>query len=317
MLNESRQRHSSFSAFQSQSSLNNQNFLHKPMPLIASQQQHPPRPMSCISSLNHTNEFSSLNTDQTNSNLNPSTKSDKFAERLNAMLNYDQLLQDDTIAGCLSKSSSLANFQQLLQANSINKQFNQSTSNRSLNAQMQNSSAASNESLMNLQNYSQSSNHFINKHAINNQDFNSQIQELSNKNMQAQQKLKSLQFEQHQINQKNNNPQHQQHQNNFASDANQKQKVQRDALEKLKREQLQLKEQISSLNKQRESAQNELEVLATSSSSSLRNNDAQNAIMKHLSQLNENVLSLEHEINNNTPSLSPIQLENNFQRLNN
>ena len=285
------------------------------MPLVAHQQQQPPpRPMSCISSLNHTNEFSSLNTEQTNINNNSNSKGDKFAERLSAMLNYDQLLQDDTIAGCLSKSSSLANFQQLMQANSTNKHFNQSTSNRSLSAQLQNSSATSNDSLFNMQNYSQSSNHFINKHTANNHDFSSQIQELSNKNMQAQQKLKILQFEQQQINQKNNK--HQQ-QNNFSSDESQKQKIQRDALEKLKKEQLQLKEQISSLNKQRESAQNELEVLATSSTSSLRNNDAQNTIMKHLSQLNENVLSIEHEINNNTPSfsLSPIQLENNFQRL--
>jgi hypothetical protein len=278
-----------------------------------SQQQNPPRPMSCISSLNHTNEFSIINSDQTNANHNNNnSKGDKFAERLNAMLNYDQLLQDDTLAGCLSKSTSLANFQQLMQANSINKQFNHSTSNRSLNNQLQNTSTTSNDSLFNVQNYSQSSNYLINKNSIKSNEFNSQIQELSNKNMQAQQKLKILQFEQHQINEKNNKPQQQ---NPFSSDDAQKQKVQRDALEKLKREQIQLKEQISSLNKQRESAQNELEVLATSSTSSLRNNDAQNAIMKHLSQLNENVLSLEHDINDNTPSLSPIQLENNFQRL--
>lgn len=287
--------------------------MHKPIPVSVSQQQHPPRPMSCISSLNHTNEFSSINTDQTNANQNNNhSKGDKFAERLNAMLNYDQLLQDDTLAGCLSKSSSLANFQQLMQANSINKQFNHSTSNRSLNNQLQNTSTNSNDSLFNVQNYSQASNYLMNKNSINSNEINSQIQELSNKNMQAQQKLKILQFEQHQINQKNNKPQQQNH---FSSDDTQKQKVQRDALEKLKREQLQLKEQISSLNKQRESAQNELEVLATSSTSSLRNNDAQNAIMKHLSQLNGNVLSLEHDINDNTPSLSPIQLENNFQRL--
>ena len=321
LSNEPRQRHSSYSAFQSQSSLNmnNQGLLHKPTPLMLPPQQHqqlqPPRPMSCMSSLNHTNEFSSLHTDQANhQNQSANTKGDKFAERLNAMLQYDQNIQDDTIAGCLSKSSSLANFQQMLQAGTINK----SASQRSLNAHFQNSSnnnnnsVASNESLFNqMSQYSQS-----NPLSTN---FNSQIQELSNKNMQAQQKLKLLQMEQQQINHMNNKPQHQQsHYNaqvNHNSDDSQKQKIQRDALDKLKKEQLQLKEQINSLNKQRESAQSELEVLATSSTSSFRNTEAQNTIMKHLSQLNDNALSLEHEINDNTPSLSPIQLENNFQRL--
>ena len=269
-----------------------------------------------MSSLNHTNEFSSLNTEQQiNANSNQSnSKADKFAERLNAMLQYDQIMQDDTLAGCLSKSSSLANFQQMYQTGATNKQFGQSAANRSMSAQFQNTSMASNESLFNMQNYSQTSQ--LNKFngLNNNQDFSSQIQELSSKNMQAQQKLKLLQLEQQQINNQSKTQQNHSYSssyqaNNTSLDENPKQKT----LEKLKREQMQLKEQINNLNKQRESAQNELEILATSSTSSFRNSEAQNTILKHLNQLNENVLTLEHEINDNTPSLSPIQPEQNFQ----
>ena len=106
-----------------------------------------------------------------------------------------------------------------------------------------------------------------NKQIMN--DFNSKIQELSNQNIQAQQKFKNIQSE-HIIKPIPND----------------------NALEKLKQEQQLIREQINMLNKQRESAQIELEVLSlTFSSSNL------NKVIKR---------------SNNSPSLSPISLTENI-----
>ena len=103
-------------------------------------------------------------------------------------------------------------------------------------------------------------------------DFNHQLLELTNKNNQAQHKLKMIQ-----------------------SDYVPPKETSRDlALEKLKQEQELIKEQINLLNKQRESAQIELEVLSLTSSSTNLN-----------SKMNGN-------INKKSPSLSPISLNENI-----
>ncbi len=116
-----------------------------------------------------------------------------------------------------------------------------------------------------------------NKHLMN--DFNAQISELNTKNMQAQIKLKTMQ-----------------------------EPDSRDfALEKLKKEQQLIKEQINLLNKQRESAQIELEVLSFTNSSA-SNKGLLNSNHNHNQNNNNNN---KRSISNNTPSLSPISLTDN------
>ena len=292
-INDQKSKLSSF-ATQSHSNLHslNQNLI-RPQPVLSQQ-----RPMSCVSSIN----------------TNEEGKMDKFAERLNAMLNYD------TPQNCLSKSSSITNFQPLMNNKNFMANQNSQFQNSFTSLNRLSSASFNNDYQNNYMDLNYSSSNSDNK-TLN--DFNSKIQELSNKNVMAQQKLKQLQFEQLQQNQSNQASQKTlfhsaslqdmgssmslgKHTN--ASIEDPKQKVQREALEKLKKEQQTLKEQISLLNKQRESAQNELEALASSSSNKsndkANNENIQNTIMKHFQEINS---SFNNEINDTTPSLSPIQ----------
>jgi hypothetical protein len=243
------------SAFQHQ--ILQQNLVQQPT------QQHPqnhlmlPRPVSCMSSLNTINTV-----DQTNNN---SKSSDKFAERLNAMLFNDQLNQPTL--------------------------FRNSYDNLNIN-----------RSLSNLN---------TNKQIIN--EFNTQIQELSFKNVEAQQKLKQLQLEQKQLSLSNNEIQQ--------IKMNENDQKQCDMMEKLKKEQKMLKEQIDLLNRERETAQNELDALVyngsanqtpNGSKSNDNNKNIQSAIMKHLNQINMNEIHHNFDLlSTNTPSLSPIRPEKN------
>jgi len=122
-----------------------------------------------------------------------------------------------------------------------------------------------------------------------NYDFNQQMHDLSNKNMQAHQKFKQLQLDHNLIGNHNNNNLN----DNATKDS---------ALDKLKQEQELIKEQINILNKQRESAQIELEVLSLTSSSTTNLPKTMN--LNH----NHNI----HKRSNNTPSLSPISLSDNI-----
>ena len=118
-----------------------------------------------------------------------------------------------------------------------------------------------------------------------NYDFNQQMHDLSNKNMQAHQKFKQLQLD-----------------HNLIDTATTTSTTTKDsALDKLKQEQELIKEQINILNKQRESAQIELEVLSLTSSST---NLPKTMNLNH----NHNI----HKRSNNTPSLSPISLSDNI-----
>ena len=136
-------------------------------------------------------------------------------------------------------------------------------------------------------------------------EFITQIDLLKNKNLQVQQRLKQLQEEHKDSFERQNSQSSEQ-----SSDANScEEKYKLEALERVKQEQQLLKEQINMLNKQRETAQQELEILSNGSSSVAKNdkNYIQNALMKHLEQF-----SLEfNENGTHTPGLSPIPPEMN------
>ncbi len=112
-------------------------------------------------------------------------------------------------------------------------------------------------------------------------EMNNQIEELSSKNAQAQLRFRELQSEHKQHNQ----------------------------LEKLKQEKQTLKEQIIMLNKQRESAQMELEKLALSKTGNELKNEKQ---IKSLQQI---VINSNNNLDINTPTLSPISGENYFEQV--
>lgn len=248
--NQQQQRHSAF-----QHQILQQNIIQQSQPL--QNNIILPRPVSCMSSLNTIN-----NVDQSNNNKS----SDKFAERLNAMLFNDQLNQSTHYKNSFD-----------------NLNVNRSLSNLNTNKQIMN-------------------------------EFNSQIQELSFKNVEAQQKLKQLQLEQKHLSLSNNEMQQ--------TKMNENDQRQTDTMEKLKREQKMLKEQIDLLNRERETAQNELDALVNNNVSVIQastnqqqstnenNKNIQCAIMKHLNQINMNEIHHNYDlISSNTPSLSPIRPE--------
>jgi hypothetical protein len=119
-------------------------------------------------------------------------------------------------------------------------------------------------------------------------DFNSQIQELGARNARAQQKLKQLK-----------------------SESNIQPKIQEN-LDKLKSEQQLLKDQINKLNRERECAQMELETLSLNSSElgvKTKVLDRAN-LLKNLENIEFNRIDLNNQ--NVTPNMSPIPNENIF-----
>lgn len=139
-------------------------------------------------------------------------------------------------------------------------------------------------------------------------DYNTrlQIQELGAKNIQAQQILKQMQAEQLFTNPSSHN---------LKTENVQKPKIQEN-LNKLKEEQQLLKDQINKLNKQRESAQVELEVLSHNGSvtgnHSKNDRQSRSTFMKQLQEIEFERI----EINRNeTPNMSPIPNENIFQEV--
>jgi hypothetical protein len=272
-------------------------FQHQILQPNSSQQAQPPnpnlmipRPVSCMSSLNTINGPSQQQ----------SAANDKFAERLNAMLLNNDLQQPFHI----SQSA------QQLQSNLINNQFDYRNSFDGLNI---------NRSYSNLGNNSNS------RQSMS--DFNSQVQELSFRNVEAQQRLKQLQLEQKQGSFPSNDMHHAKQQQMNGGSMDQSDQKQRDALEKLKKEQRLLKEQIGMLNRERETAQIELDALVhhnpnlndenSTVNGSVKNGsknekNIQSAIMKHMNEINMNEIHNNYDLlSTNTPSLSPIRPEKN------
>ena len=146
-------------------------------------------------------------------------------------------------------------------------------------------------------------------------DFSQEICELKAKNQRAHEKLRQLQLEQQQMaslkqesNANFNNTGSLSNSvvgNNFNnSEDNSHSNKKKELLDKLKQEQQMLKEQIGLLNRQRESAQHELEILATSSNGKLVFPTAiSQATIKSLYDMNT------------TPNLSPISTENVFHQI--
>jgi len=126
-------------------------------------------------------------------------------------------------------------------------------------------------------------------------EMNNQIEELTSKNAQAHLKFKELQSE------------HKQLANKCSKSDENKEEV---LLEKLKQEKQTLKEQIVMLNKQRESAQMELETLT------LNKNGNELIGEKQMKSLQQIVINANNNLDINTPTLSPISGENYFQQVN-
>lgn len=228
------------------------------------------------------------------------TQEDKFSQRLNAMLHYD------VPSSNLIKSTSVAQFQNLV--------YNRQNQNRPQSASFnyQNNSELFNEQLAfknNSVNRPLSSLSHTNSNQTENQgfktlEFNNQIDLLKDKNLQVQERLKQLQQEHLEKFEKANS--HSFDQSLEMNDADDKIKL--EALERVKQEQQMLKEQINFLNKQRESAKQELEVLSKASETRKDSNFIQNALMKHFEHFS---LNYEGENGTNSPGLSPIAPELN------
>jgi hypothetical protein len=195
-------------------------------------------------------------------------KPDLFAERLRAMLLNENHLQDDL------RSASI---------NQLNSK-NLLTNHNAISNRPQSSLAAFNYNPNNLMIHQQQSN-----------DFNTQINDLRAQNLEAHEKLKQLQLENQEFLNTN--------QSNVSTDSMQK----RNLLDKLKHEQQLLKDQINQLNKQRENAQQELEILSLNNTNNINNNQSStsNCIMSN--QNGPNIKSLKDFYNlSTTPNLSPI-----------
>jgi hypothetical protein len=137
-------------------------------------------------------------------------------------------------------------------------------------------------------------------------EFNAEISELKANNQQAHEKLRQLQFEQQQLASIKNGELVSASSNVINSAAagsggvDESCAKKKELLEKLKQEQSLLKEQINVLNKQRETAQHELEILGVKSGGGLVNT------------VNKNGL---YDMNSVTPNLSPISNENLFHHV--
>ncbi|CAF0822130.1 unnamed protein product [Brachionus calyciflorus] len=219
--------------------------------------------------------------------VNHEERTDKFSQRLNDMLQYDLPSTN------LLKSTSVSQFQNL-----FNKQI-QNHRPLSANFNEQNNFDVFND----LNKIKPLTNSTDNSKPL---EFNTQIDLLKNKSLQVQQRLKQLQQEHRETNSQNSSDQ-------STSSLEEKNKL--EALERVKHEQQLLKEQINLLNKQRETAQQELEILSSASPTVIKKdkNYIQNALLKHLEQF-----SFENSNENNgtnTPGLSPIRPELNQDKM--
>lgn len=228
------------------------------------------------------------------------THEDRFSQRLNAMLQYD------IPSSNLIKSTSVAQFQNLV--------YNRQSQNRPQSATFnyQNHSELFNENFV-TKNQSIHTPASSVSHTIGNQsenqiyktlEFNNQIDMLKDKNLQVQERLKQLQQEHKEKFERGNSQSSDQ--SIEINEIDETNKL--EALERVKQEQQMLKEQINFLNKQRESAKQELEVLSKASESRKDKNYIQNALMKHFEHFS---LNYEAEKETNSPGLSPIAPELN------
>lgn len=262
----------------------------KPLPLPCldetQQKQIQIRPMSCINSINDYNRVN--NTRYPLDDALNEVKSDKFVERLNAMLNQNP----DTQFNSVSCNNLLGNNRNLSTI-SQNKQNPEASTRSSSAFGLGNQFKFPNDLINNFSEVS-NSDAFQMPHNNNQyEDLNAQIQELSAKNAKAKQKLRELQSDQFNSG------------SCFKTETDPKPKIEEN-LNKLKKEQQLLKDQISMLNKERESAQIELEVLSMSSS---KINEKSNFV-EALQNMEFNSVNINENI---TPNMSPIPSENHFQ----
>lgn len=243
------------------------------------------RPMSCISSINEYNQQNNVRYPLDDA-LNE-VRGDKFVERLNAMLHHNaenqnnqfnsNSLTQNLVGNNTNYSQSETNMIRSASAFGLN--GNNQFRNNDFNNSSETTSNTNSETFQNSQRYN---------------DFNSQIQELGAKNAKAHQKLKQLQSEQISEPSKNIS----------------KPKVQEN-LCKLKEEQKLLKDQINMLNRQRESAQCELEVLSMNPSEGSKRSilSDKDSFMQSLKNIEFNRIDINADI---TPNMSPIPNENIF-----
>lgn len=196
-----------------------------------------------------------------NSPILPAT--DKFSERLNAMLHNEHA--NNRQPGLRTQSATIQPYNDL---------YSYANRPMSASASLIFRSDLNTDQLI-VNNGAQSKFNSSNFHSIStanqvNDDFTGEISELKMQNLEAHEKLRQLQHEQQQLSINFKLEAQQQHQaeinkqneenNNVELDEHARKK--KELLDKLKREQTMLREQISMLNKQRESAQKELDCLS-------------------------------------------------------
>lgn len=247
------------------------------------------RPSSCMPSINDPVLYSN--------------KSDKFTERLNAMLLYD--LPKTGLFNDQSKMDSFSESNLKMGANSLN----------SLISDMENVRLNGNPRVFrplsafsdNVNNSStpQNLNSLINSNKKMMNEFSNQILDLSTKNQIAEQKLKQLQNEHEDTETKQSK--------NDSVEKAEKEDDKHVALNRLKQRQQSIKDQINMLNMQRDMAKRELEKLA-----SMPENSDSNPNVKTIIQntINQQLESYFESVSNGaldkqrTPSVSPIHDDN-------
>lgn len=264
--------------------------------------------MSCINGINDYNRQNNYRYPLDDA-LNE-VKSDRFVERLNAMLhqNNNMLLHDNSSSqlnsiSCQNLAADLTASRKIMPS-MYEQASNMTRSSSAFGFGHSSKQQLSKPPLNDFNNSSEMSDPLQVSQSIATtrySDFNSQIQELGARNMRAQQKLKQLKSESN-----ISMPQQQQQQQ-------QQPKVQEN-LDKLKSEQQLLKDQINKLNRERESAQMELETLSMNSSDldkKARGLDNRANLMKNLEKIEFNRIDLNNQ--DITPNMSPIPNENIFQ----
>lgn len=262
--------------------------------------------MSCINGINDYNRQNNYRYPLDDA-LNE-VKSDRFVERLNAMLhqNNNMLLHDNSSSqlnsiSCQNLAADLTASRKIMPT-MYEQASNMTRSSSAFGFGQTSKQQLSKPPLNDFNNSSEMSDPLQVSQSIATtrySDFNSQIQELGARNMRAQQKLKQLKSESN-----ISMPQQQQQQ---------QPKVQ-ESLDKLKSEQQLLKDQINKLNRERESAQMELETLSMNSSEldlKARGLDNRANLMKNLENIEFNRIDLNNR--DITPNMSPIPNENIFQ----
>lgn len=245
-----------------------------------------------------------FNDQENRSNANSDQNVDLFSERLNNMLHIEK----STSLGQLNQSQNQYVFNQNrpFSANNYIPMANYPSDliNNPYNKVINHSSVSPLGSASN-------SGSFTNKNT-NNALINSQINELKLKNAQTEQRLRQLQSEQFKSNENSMRSASHQSLNEQQQNADLKQK--KEALEKLKQEQKLLRDQINKLNKERETTNQELEVLSlndvTSSSESSQSKTSNSKLIQKQLAGSDHLRDLSNQLDCNSPNLSPISSKN-------